>query len=268
MSTFVIGDIQGCYQELQDLLQHIKFHSGHDHLWLAGDLVNRGPQSLEVLRFIIDLPYVTSVLGNHDLHLLALWNGAPLDDESLGAILEAPDCDHLMHWLRQCPLIHTDGTHTLVHAGIPPQWNCQQAHHYSQEVAQALAGHDFRDFLTHMYGNSPDSWDDSLTGNDRLRYITNALTRIRCVTSEGKLNLEHKGRLDEAPGGHLPWFAFPGRASAGESIIFGHWAAINGVTHNDQALALDTGCVWGKQLTALRLDDMRLFHVPARVKSR
>ena len=267
MTTYVIGDIQGCFAELQDLLKLINFRPNHDNLWLVGDLVNRGPQSLAVLRFITSLPKVTCVLGNHDLHLLALWNGTPHDDDSLAEVLESPDCDELMHWLRQCPIIHSDGSRTMVHAGVPPQWNTTQACNYGQEVANALSGGDFSDFLSNMYGNTPDTWQETLTGHERLRYITNALTRIRFVSPEGRLELEQKGTLAEQPSGYYPWFSVPGRASADELIIFGHWAAIEGITQHPNAIGLDTGCVWGKALTALRLDDMRLFQTPARTKS-
>lgn len=259
MAVYAIGDVQGCLDELQRLLDRLRFDPAADRLWFAGDLVNRGPQSLETLRFIRALgERAVSVLGNHDLHLLAISRYADRlkARDTLLHILEAPDRDELLDWLRQRPLFHHDATlgYSLVHAGLPPQWDLDQALASSREV-EAVLRDDTRcgDFLAHMYGNQPDTWSAQLTGHDRLRFIVNACTRLRYCTPEGRLEFRHSGPPGSQPPGFLPWFEVPGRASRGLNILFGHWASLDRVG-GPGIHPLDTGCVWGRQLTALRLD--------------
>lgn len=269
LSTFVIGDVHGCLKELEDLLILIDFKANQDHLWFCGDLVNRGPDSLGVLRLVKQLPQTLTVLGNHDLYCLSVWCGLSEihREKKLQTILAAPDCDELMHWLRKQPLMLSDHKHTVVHAGLPPQWNTHQASYYAKEVEQALSGHEYRDVLLNIEGNQPDAWDESLTSYDRLRYIINALTRIRFVTHDGRLDLENKGPPESAGPNETPWYASANRASQEEIIIHGHWASLNGKAKQPKVFSLDTGCVWHGALTALRLDDYQLFQVPARRKS-
>lgn len=259
MAVYAIGDVQGCLDELQRLLDRLRFDPAADRLWFAGDLVNRGPQSLETLRFIRALgERAVSVLGNHDLHLLAISRYADRlkARDTLLPILEAPDRDALLDWLRQRPLFHHDATlgYSLVHAGLPPQWDLDQALACSREV-EAVLRDDTRcgDFLAHMYGNQPDTWSAQLTGHDRLRFIVNACTRLRYCTPEGRMEFRHSGPPGSQPPGFLPWFEVPGRASRGLNILFGHWASLDRAG-GPGIHPLDTGCVWGRQLTALRLD--------------
>ncbi|RRQ22323.1 symmetrical bis(5'-nucleosyl)-tetraphosphatase [Thiohalobacter thiocyanaticus] len=259
MAVYAIGDVQGCLDELQRLLDRLHFDPAADRLWFAGDLVNRGPQSLETLRFIRALGgRVVSVLGNHDLHLLAISRYADRlkARDTLLPILEAPDRDELLDWLRQRPLFHHDATlgYSLVHAGLPPQWDLDLAQSCSREVEAVLRDDTHcRDFLAHMYGNQPDTWSAQLTGHDRLRFIVNACTRLRYCTPEGMMEFRHSGPPGSQPPGFLPWFEAPGRASRGLNVLFGHWASLGTVT-SPGVHPLDTGCVWGHQLTALRLD--------------
>lgn len=266
MATYAIGDIQGCFDQLQALLDKIEFRRERDRLWFAGDLVNRGPKSLETLRFIRDLgDAAVAVLGNHDLHLLAVAGGhvQPRRRDHLDDVLQAPDREALLEWLRHCPLLHHDAGsgYTLVHAGLPPQWDLQQAQACAQEVETTLHGTDCQAFFAHMYGNEPDQWSESLRGWERLRFITNCLTRLRYCDLDGRLHLGASGPPGSQPPGYLPWFEVPGRASASMHIVFGHWSTLG--PRNDPGIyPLDTGCVWGAQLTALRLEDRRLFSVP------
>lgn len=263
MATYAIGDVQGCFDELQSLLQLIDFNPKKDRLWFAGDLVNRGPKSLDVLRFVKSLKNPVVVLGNHDLHLLAIANGHPFKDHFLHDVLVAPDRDPLINWLRRQPLLHYDARkgYAMVHAGLPPQWTLKQAKRYAAEVEQALRGEKYVNFLEHLYGNKPLQWNRNLRGWSRLRFITNALTRIRFCNEEGMLDLSSRGEIGSQPPSYVPWYQIPGRASAKVKIIFGHWAALQGKTDNPQVYALDTGCVWGNALTAMRLEDERLFSV-------
>lgn len=264
MPTYAIGDIQGCFAELQNLLQAIRFDPACDRLWLVGDLVNRGPDSLAVLRWAANLgDAAVTVLGNHDLHLLAVAEGfvAPHRSDTLDDILAAPDRRCLLDWLRRQRLLHAEGGYVLVHAGLLPQWTPAQAQALAREVEQTLAGEDYRDFLAHMYGNEPRQWRDNLSGMPRLRTITNAMTRLRFCTPEGAMDFAHKGLPDQPPPGHLPWFDVAGRASADATVIFGHWSAL-GLYQRPDVVALDTGCLWGGTLTALRLEDRRVFQVP------
>lgn len=267
MSTYAIGDIQGCYQELGDLLGKINFDPLKDTLWFTGDLINRGPQSLSVLRFIKSLgEKAIVVLGNHDLHFLAVaaYKRPQQSLDTLDEILSAPDCQELFNWLRKLPLIHYDKTlnFLLVHAGLPPQWDLTKALSCAQEVENVLKGTQYLEFLANMQGLSPSCWTDNLAGWPRLRLITNYLTRIRFCDEKGCLEHLTKGHLNKPPIGYLPWFKIPNRASKDVRIIFGHWAALEGHTGTPNIFALDTGCIWGKKLTAMRLEDAQLFSVP------
>jgi bis(5'-nucleosyl)-tetraphosphatase (symmetrical) len=265
MATYAIGDVQGCFDSLQTLLRQIHFKPEQDQLWFVGDLVNRGPQSLETLRFIKSLPQAVIVLGNHDLHLISLAEDISSINHhhTLDSILNAPDKAELLFWLRQQPLLHHDPqlNYTMVHAGLAPQWTIAQAKNYAQEVEIALRGEHYRDFLKQLYGDQPDCWNENLQGWDRLRFITNCLTRIRFCTRQGELDLKYKGEIGGHHPDYFPWFQIPDRASRTENIIFGHWAALQGETHTPHTFALDTGCVWGHSLTAMRLEDQQRFSV-------
>lgn len=266
MATYAIGDLQGCYSDLLRLLQQVEFDPQQDRLWLTGDLVNRGPESLEALRYIKALgDAAVTVLGNHDLHLLAVAEGGQPEKhrDTLGPILDAPDRAALLDWLRHRPLIYREGNNLLVHAGLLPQWTPDDALDLAREVEAVLQGNGYRQFLAQMYGNEPDEWRQDLTGNMRLRMIVNAMTRLRFITPEGKMNFSDKGTLDSAPPGYMPWFEVPGRRSACARIVFGHWSAL-GLRVELNLLALDTGCVWGNALTAVRLEDGQVFQVACR----
>lgn len=261
MAVYAIGDLQGCYGCLRRLLDKLNFDPGQDCLWLTGDLVNRGPDSLRTLRFIKDLgKSAITVLGNHDLHLLAVAAGVvPIRrKDTLSPILAAPDRDELLHWLRFQPLLHHDKKlrFTLVHAGLSPQWKPKQARKAAKEVHKVLRGKDYRSFLRSMYGDTPDLWSDELQGAERLRYITNCLTRMRCCDRNGRLDLSYKGSLVHKDRHLLPWFRVPGRANKKMRIVFGHWSTLGPVTDKN-IYPLDSGCVWGGYLTALRLDSRR-----------
>ncbi|MGV3626908.1 MAG: symmetrical bis(5'-nucleosyl)-tetraphosphatase [Betaproteobacteria bacterium] len=261
MATYAIGDIQGCYDEMRRLLDSIGFDPVQDRLWLVGDLVNRGPQSPEVLRYLRGLgERAISVLGNHDLHLLVVAAGVrkPHRGDTLDALLAAPDRDELLDWLRRQRLMHADAGYAMVHAGLLPQWSIAQALALAREVEAALQGPDYGEFLNCMYGNSPAQWRDDLAGYDRLRVVVNAMTRLRLCTSAGVMDFTHKTGLADAPAGYLPWFDVPGRASSDTPVLFGHWAAL-GLTLRSDVLGLDSGCVWGRRLTAVRLEDRRVF---------
>ncbi len=263
MAIYAVGDIQGCHTELVQLLEKIRFDPVADQLWLVGDLVNRGANSLEVLRLVKSLGNsAITVLGNHDLHLLAVANGTGRlhRGDTLDEILNAPDREELLTWLRHQRLLHTDGTNVLVHAGLLPGWTLAQAAALAGEVEAALQGENHADFLAHMYGNQPDAWDDELTGYSRLRVITNALTRMRICTAKGEMEFDFKAEMHSIPQGYLPWFDVPGRASMDATVIFGHWSALGLMVKND-AIALDTGCLWGGPLTAIRLEDRRIIQV-------
>jgi bis(5'-nucleosyl)-tetraphosphatase (symmetrical) len=263
MATYAIGDLQGCFLPLARLLNHIQFDAKKDIVWFTGDLVNRGPQSLETLRFVKNLGGAQqTVLGNHDLHLLALAHSDKRSqkESSLDSILSAPDRDELIHWLRQQPILHHDSPlgWTLVHAGFPPSWDLATAKRLANEVETVLRGDQRFEYFDHMYGNEPNLWSEKLTGWDRLRCITNCFTRIRFCNADGSLDLIAKG---ENQPDLIPWFCFPDRLSQDLPIVFGHWAAINGVTGTPNAQAADTGCVWGNRLTAIRLEDSVRFSV-------
>ncbi len=264
MTTYVIGDIQGCFNEFTKLLAKICFDPSKDLLWLTGDLVNRGPDNAETLRFIRDLgSSVVAVQGNHDLHLIAIVFGdhTVQSTDTFHDILSADDCEQLCHWLSKFPLLHTEAGYILVHAGIPHIWTLPQAQHFAQEVQTAMVGTSSKDFFRRMYGNEPALWSDSLKGVDRLRAITNYLTRMRCIDPDGRLNFEHVLGSEQCPRNFQPWFEYSPQYT--EHVAFGHWASIGGVTNRLQFHAVDTGCVWGRQLTALRLPDHKRFSVSA-----
>ncbi len=262
MSVFAVGDVQGCYDELQRLLAQLRFEPTRDRLWLVGDAVNRGFQSLETLRFLRQLgDSCTMVLGNHDLHLLALDAGVGTEQSSprLQAVLEAPDRKELMDWLRHRPLLHHDSDlgFTLVHAGLPPQWDLAHAQRCATELEAVLRGDRYLSYFQHMYGDQPDRWSEELAGWDRLRYITNAFTRLRFCDAQGRLEMQSKGPIGSQPPGWLPWFEVPSRKNADLNIVFGHWSML-GVRSHSGLIALDSGCVWGGRLTAVRLDSQHL----------
>ncbi|MDO8811663.1 MAG: symmetrical bis(5'-nucleosyl)-tetraphosphatase [Gallionella sp.] len=263
MAIYAVGDVQGCYTELARLLDDIRFDVAADKLWLVGDLVNRGPGSLAVLRLVQSLgDSAITVLGNHDLHLLAVAEGAAElhRTDTLDEILNAPDRDELLHWLRNRRLLYAQDGYVLVHAGLLPQWSVTQAESLAREVEAALRGDNYASFLARMYGNSPHNWDDGLSGYKRLRVIINAFTRMRICTKEGKMEFKFKGEVQDIPKGYLPWFDVPRRASTHSTVIFGHWSAL-GLLHRENVIALDTGCLWGGPMSAVRLDDRQLFQV-------
>lgn len=268
MSVWAIGDIQGCCTEFEQLLERIDFDVRRDTLWLTGDLVNRGPRSLDTLRRVKALgPRAITVLGNHDLHLLAVAAGhQPLrKQDTLQAILAAPDRDELLDWLRHRPLLHHDAAlnYTLIHAGLPPQWDLAQAQACAREVETSLRGEDAPAFLAAMYGNEPARWDPALAGMARLRFTVNCLTRLRYCRATGEAEFRHKGPPGSQPDGLLPWFAVPGRRSAGMRLVVGHWSTLGTVDPAHGVFPLDTGCVWGGNLTALRLDgEPRYVRIP------
>lgn len=266
MSTYAIGDVQGCYDQLQRLLDSIAFDAARDRLWFVGDLVNRGPQSLQTLRFVRSLgERAVTVLGNHDLHLLVVAAGVrkPHRGDTLDEILAAPDRDELLTWLRHQNMMHAGDGYAMVHGGLLPQWTVAQAVALGREVEQVLRGDGCHEFLRHMYGNEPARWRDDLSGYDRLRVITNAMTRLRLCSPDGTMEFSHKTGLENLPAGFMPWYEVRDRASSDTPIITGHWAAL-GLVMRPDLLAIDTGCAWGRRLTALRLEDRRIFQCDCR----
>ena len=259
MARWAIGDVQGCSSELDELLTRIRFNADRDQLWFTGDLVNRGPQSLAVLRRVRALAAnAIVVLGNHDLHLLAvalLPGRKQRRSDTLEEILAAPDREALYAWLLSRPLAHYDQARNdlLVHAGVVPQWHAQRVALLADEVSQALQ-HDPVKLLAGMYSDEPDQWDERLSGQARARFVINVLTRIRVCTTDGRIDLKQKGSPAEAREPWMPWFLVSERATAATRIIFGHWSTL-GFYRNDGVLGLDTGCVWGGALTAVNLDD-------------
>lgn len=263
---YAIGDVQGCLDPLKRLLDKIQFNEKEDRLWFVGDLVNRGPASLETLRFIHSLPLTPRItLGNHDLHLLhCVFNQQPLNrEDTFSTLINAPDRDELCHWLRQHPLLYHDTQQGIVmtHAGIYPHWSLEEAKAKAQYLTQALQDENYRDTLSFLYGNQPSLWSETLSHAEKIRFISNAFTRMRFCSKEGKLELQYKGTLKDAPENHYPWYATPHRCMIEETLIFGHWAALHGQCPVPNIYALDTGCVWGKKLTALRLYDKQRFCV-------
>ena len=264
MAIYAIGDVQGCYDPLCSLLEKIAFDPAEDVVWFAGDLVNRGPQSLKVLRFIKSLGNrAVVVLGNHDLHMLAVASGAMKirRKDTFQDVLEASDAGELLTWLRACKLVHFDPDFdvAMLHAGLVPQWTVEEALSYAAEVERVLQSDQADEFFMHMYGDTPHCWSEALQGWERLRFITNVLTRIRFCDAQGHLVLAEKGEIGTQPAGYVPWFEVPGRAGNGRQILFGHWAALGAGYHEGQVWSLDSGCVWGGRLSALRVDGRREF---------
>lgn len=258
--TLAFGDLQGCRRPLDKLLGLIKAND-QESLWFCGDLVNRGPDSLGALRTVRNLgARARVVLGNHDLHLLAAAAGvrAPRQGDTLNPVLKAPDRDELIQWLRTRPLAVREGDFLMVHAGLQPEWQVDEVRDLAHEVETVLAGPHWREFLGVMYGNSPDRWSDSLRGDDRLRCIINVLTRTRYLLPDGRMDFKCTEPPAKAPAGLIPWFDHPGRRSAGQPIVFGHWSSL-GLELRPDILALDTGCVWGGSLTAIRLETREVF---------
>lgn len=273
MSTYAIGDLQGCYTELDDLLNKINFDQDKDKLWFVGDLVNRGPESLRCLRFVKSLGNkAKTVLGNHDLHLLAVANNVRKAHrkDTLDEILHANDSKDLIKWIRQQPLlVHNQKLNfTMVHAGLPPQWSLKKAKELAKETEALIQSKKFNAFLKVMYGDQPDSWSEELKKNDRYRYIINAFTRTRYIDATGRLDMKEKGLPDSENKSLTPWYAIPERKTQKHKIIFGHWSTVT--LGNRQyfkkfnVYPLDTGCLWGRTLTAMRLEDEKLFSVPSR----
>jgi bis(5'-nucleosyl)-tetraphosphatase (symmetrical) len=270
MPTYAIGDLQGCQDSLLRLLDEIRFDPAADRLWLVGDLVNRGPDSLAVLRFVKSLGNAAiSVLGNHDLHLLALAEGFGRvhKGDTLDDILNAPDRNELLAWLRRQKLAWCEGDWLMVHAGVLPDWTADDTMQRAAEAEAMLQGAHYRDFFAQMYGNAPIAWDDSLQGIERLRVIVNAFTRLRYCSAEGEMEFHHKGAPGTQPPGWLPWFEVPGRKSAAATVIIGHWSTL-GLINRSDLIALDTGCLWGGRLTAVRLEDRQVFAVQCPQASR
>lgn len=258
MAIYAVGDIQGCHDELLHILDEIGFEPATDRLWFVGDLVNRGPNSLDVLRFAYSLgDAAVCVLGNHDLHLLAVADTEARHprEASLADVLDAPDRDELLHWLRHRPLAHHDADvgFLMIHAGLPPQWNLETTMACAGEVESVLRSDAHHDYFAHMYGNKPKRWDPQLAGMDRWRFITNCLTRLRFCELDGRLALKEKGPPGSQASGRVPWFEHPQRESQAQRIVFGHWSTLGYIARNN-VWALDTGCLWGGALTVLRLD--------------
>jgi len=263
MADYAIGDIQGCYDPLRRLLDRMAFDPERDCLWLAGDLVNRGSNSLKVLRFIKALPNTKVVLGNHDIYLLALaYQSASLSKQNtLHQVLSAPDLEEIITWLRHQPLCITSPHYLMVHAGLAPHWNRATAIQCAQEVEQQLKSPDVAYFLRHLRQHGPIRWDDTLTDIARWRCILYYFTQVRFCQMDGSMDSVHKGPIGSQPNHLLPWFALPWRKHQQVPIIFGHWAALAGQVMSDKLFALDTGCVWGNKLTGMRLSDKQYFSV-------
>jgi len=276
MASYVVGDIQGCHDQLMRLLEKIKFDPAQDRLWSVGDVINRGPKSLKTLRFLKSLgDSLTMVLGNHDLHFIAMATGAQRHGkkDTLKDVLDDKDCLTYCDWLRQQPMIHHEKLDTedgrqsflMVHAGIAPGWSFKQACSYGKEVEKVLQSDKYLKFLNRMYGDEPDIWHEGLKGMERLRVITNYLTRVRFCNGETQLNLAIKTGPKTAPAGFRPWYEYQDLKPS-KVILFGHWATLEGETNWPNVYALDTGCVWGRTLTALRLEDKRRYSVPCKEK--
>ena len=269
MAKYIIGDIQGCFDELQRLLDRINFDPANDIIWIAGDIINRGPKSLEALRFVKNLgDSANSVLGNHDLHIIAASMGSnpkKTFNEDIQRLLNAADRDELLYWLRTRPLLHHDKENKTVitHAGIYPLWDLDTAKALAQEVEQILQTEHCEQFLSDMYGNEPNVWDKSLAGNDRYRFIINAFTRMRLCDKHNRLLFDFKGHPDDKPEKQVPWFDLPRAIDPDVHIIFGHWSAL-GFRNEDNITALDTGCLWGGGLTAIRIDhpEKPIYSIP------
>ncbi|WP_341677624.1 symmetrical bis(5'-nucleosyl)-tetraphosphatase [Niveibacterium sp. SC-1] len=264
MARYVVGDLQGQFDSLLEILRACDFDPESDRLWLCGDLVNRGKSNLQVLRYLRDLgDACVPVLGNHDFYLLGVACGAikRSGDDSLDDVLEAPDRDDLIDWLRAQPLMHVEDDFALVHAGLLAEWTVTKATALAAEVESELRGARWREFLAELWGGKPTRWSDNLRGVDRLRVIVNAMCRMRMCATDGEMLLKYKGGIADAPTGVVPWFRVPGRQSLTHTVFCGHWSAL-GFHDDDGIVALDTGCVWGRSLTAIRLEDRQVFSVP------
>lgn len=269
MTSYAVGDVQGCYKPLLCLMKRVKFDRRQDQLWFAGDLVNRGPQSLEVLQLARSLgDRAKIVLGNHDLHFLAVATGIrrPRGKDTLDAILQSPELDSLVDWLRYKPLFYTDAGlgYSMVHAGVPPGWSVAKTQVRAHEVEQMLQSSRYLDFLDAMYGNEPLCWSKHLRGMARLRIVTNYLTRMRFCTADGTLDLVDKTHKESIRQGFLPWFRHPNPHFQNHKLIFGHWAALDGQMEKKNIFPLDTGCAWGGRLTMMRLEDGKFFRCKCR----
>ncbi|WP_437215638.1 bis(5'-nucleosyl)-tetraphosphatase (symmetrical) ApaH [Pectobacterium sp. LFLA-215] len=268
MSTYLVGDVHGCLVELKALLAQVSFNPEQDTLWLTGDLVARGPDSLQVLRFVRSLgPAVRMVLGNHDLHLLAVYAGISRNKpkDRISDLLAAPDADELINWLRRQPILQVDDDLKLVmaHAGITPQWDLPTAQMCAREVESILSSDSYPLFLDAMYGDMPNHWSQELSGLARLRFSTNVFTRMRYCFSGGQLDMLCKEPPTQAPSLLKPWFELPSQVAGEYTIAFGHWASLEGKGTPENIYALDTGCCWGGELTMLRWDDKRYFTQPS-----
>ncbi len=265
MSTYAIGDIQGCREQLDKLLEHIKFDPASDTLWLAGDLVNRGPDSLGTLRLIYSIrESVIAVLGNHDLHMLAVSQDRNCANrkDTFFDVLDAHDSEKLLKWLQFCPLAHYDADCLMVHAGIHPLWDIPLTLELAAEVEQILRSNQSHTFFQHMYGNKPDLWSPALSGHERLRFITNVLTRMRYCYTDGSLDMKCKGPIADATDGLMPWFDMPSRVQLQGHILHGHWAALLGGESKQGIISLDTGCVWGNTLSTWCIEEKHWYSVP------
>ena len=263
MATYAIGDVQGCFDELERLLVAVGFNRRNDRLWFVGDLVNRGPRSLDTLRFVKSLgDGAVTVLGNHDLHLLAVAEGFAKRryDDTIDDILAAPDAPELLAWLRSQPLLHREGEFLMVHAGLLPGWTAADALALSDEVSSRLKGPDFAAFLKSLWGDTPLAWKKKLSADDRSRVIVNAMTRMRFCSRNGEMDLRIKGKPENAPDGHVPWFEVPGRKTTKDVLVVGHWSAL-GLKMTPNLVALDSGCLWGGNLTAVSLPERRVEQV-------
>jgi bis(5'-nucleosyl)-tetraphosphatase (symmetrical) len=265
LATYAIGDLQGCFAPLERLLEAIAFDRARDRLWFVGDLVNRGPDSARCLRFVKDLgESALTVLGNHDLHLLCVAEGihGMGKRDTFRDVLDDPRRDELLAWLRQRPLMHVERGFVLVHAGVLPAWSVRQARGLAAELESSLHGSGYRELLANLWGDEPREWRDDLTGWDRLRVVVNAMTRMRMCDATGAMALGYKGEPgEEAPAGLTPWFDVPGRRNRDATILFGHWSAL-GLDVREDVVGLDSGCIWGRSLSAIRLEDRAVFEVP------
>lgn len=266
MATYVIGDLQGCFHTLEALLTRIRYKPRADTLWFVGDIVNRGAGSLECLRFVhANCQRVRVVLGNHDLHLVAVAAGMAHAHalDTLGPVLDAPDGPKLIDWLRTCPLLHVEGDHAMVHAGLMPQWSWALAADLAREVGQRLQGREYKSLLKAMYGNEPSIWQGAYTEDERHRFAINTFTRMRALTRGGAHALKYKGTLTDMPPSLVAWFNAPSVRRRQRQLHVGHWSAL-GLYRTDNVIALDTGCIWGGALTAMRIGDTRVFQEPSR----
>ncbi|MBI4667268.1 MAG: symmetrical bis(5'-nucleosyl)-tetraphosphatase [Nitrospinae bacterium] len=263
MAIYAIGDIQGCFEPLQRLLAAMEFNPASDKLWLTGDMVNRGEDSLKVLRLAMSLgTSCVAVLGNHEIHMLAVYAGARhiRHKDTFQDILSAPDAGQIIDWLRRRPLLYAEGEYFLVHAGLMPQWSAQDALKHAAEAESVLRSHGWKEAMAGFFGDGPDHWDENLPGMERIRSIVNAMVRMRVITMHGKMDLSFTGPPAEAPPGYIPWSLHPGRMTKDKVVVCGHWAAQGAVIREDM-IALDSGCGWKHGLTGARLDDRKMFFV-------